>query len=93
MENNERIDILERIARVDPPPFLFTRIEARIAARQFERPSRQWAWAGATALVALLIVNAVLMGTQPRDDRSFASDVGQFAAGMGLEASNQLYHE
>jgi hypothetical protein len=93
MEDKDRIGPLERIRRVDPPPFLFTRIEARIAYRQGSLPARSWVLVSTSVLVLLLAVNTFVMVGHPTDGRSFHSDIGQFAEGMGLQATNQLYHE
>jgi len=85
MDTNGTEDLLKRIARVDPPPFLFTRIEARLSATV--RVPRGRLVAMACALAALLLVNAVVLGG--KEGRSGQLD--EVADAMGMNASNQLY--
>ena len=59
MDTNGPEDLLKRIARVDPPPFLLTRIEARLSAAV--QVPRGRLVAVACALAALLLVNAVVL--------------------------------
>ena len=88
----ERIDeLLGNVGRVDPSPFLFTRIEARIAARNEERPSRSWVLATGMAMTLLLSVNSYfLIGGS---DDLLPVPIEQFAGSLELNASNQLYHD
>jgi len=87
MENNDLMDALGRIQCVDPPPFLFTRIEARIAARVVVPRARLIAVACASAF--LLLVNAAVL-TRTSSTRSGLS-LGDVVEVMGMNASNQLY--
>ena len=84
-------ELLRSVGRVDPPPFLFTRIEARIVARNKERPSRSWVLATGMAMAFLLTVNSyfLLKGS----NEISAGSIEQLASGMEMNASNQLYHD
>lgn len=85
MDTNGPEDLLKRIARVDPPPFLLTRIEARLApAVQVPRGRLV---AVACALAALLLVNAVVLGGKAGSN----GQLDEVADAMGMNASNQLY--
>ena len=87
MDTNEPEDLLKRIVRVDPPPFLFTRIEARLA--QGVQVPRMRLVAVACGLALLLLANVVVL-KQGRSDAGGAS-LGEVLDGMGINASNQIY--
>ena len=90
MNYNELIDRLGSVERVDPPPFLFTRIEARIAARAAAIVPRPWlALAGLVAAV-MLAVN--LIALRNGLDRSHEGEgLGSIAEQFGMSTSNQIY--
>ncbi len=85
MEIHGPEDLLKRIARVDPPPFLLTRIEARLAAAV--QVPRGRSVAVACALAALLVVNAVVLGGEAVG----SGQLDEVVDAMGMNASNQLY--
>lgn len=89
MDTNAPEDLLKRVARVDPPPFLFTRIEARLASGALMRVPRARLVAVACGLALLLLANvSVIM----RASRAAAGpSLGDVAEGMGMNATNQLY--
>ena len=58
MGTNE-LGSLGRVGMVDPPPFLLTRIEARIAAVRAEKMPLTWAVGMALTLLLLVTANAV----------------------------------
>lgn len=82
---------LKQVKKVDAPPFLWTRIQAKIRANAAEKAPLSWNWAGALALSALLALNISLFaGT----GKSSGIDRTQFLAeGLKLQAKNQLYDE
>ena len=86
MENNEVIELLSRIQKVDPPSFLLTRIEARL--QQVLPPPRSWMLASVLALCAIVAVNVLVLRGQVSVGRE---NVASLAEGMGLDNSNQLY--
>ena len=87
MDTNGPEDLLKRIERVDPPPFLLTRIEARL--EQGVRVPRTRLVAVACGLALLLLVNVAVI-KQSKGDES-GSAMGEVLDGMRLNASNQLY--
>lgn len=90
MEKDKDLEMLGRIKKVDTPPFLFTRIEAKIQDFEAERFSPTWAVAWSLALALLISVNVFAFNnfTSVQND-----GIEQVASGMGLSGSNQLYHE
>jgi len=86
MQNNEAIELLNSIQKVDPPPFLLTRIEARL--EQALPAPRSWVLTSVLALCAIIAVNVVLLSGQASAGRE---NVAALAEGMGLDNSNQLY--
>lgn len=89
MNDQDVLDLLGRVERVDPPPFLFTRIEARIAHRRPVVAPRGWVAAAAAIAAIVLVMNvfAIRNATRGRE-----SDVaGNIAVAFGINTSNQLY--
>jgi hypothetical protein len=85
MKDQDIDDLLARVQRVDPPPFLLTRIETRLADAVFVPKPRLVL--AACALAVLLLANvAVLLGSSA-SQRSLESVVEV----MGMNTSNQLY--
>ena len=92
MEKENWSNILERVQRVDPPPFLFTRIEARIATRSASRPSTSWVTATVLAMLLVLVVNTVLI--VPGLKGGGRNNAGEgIALSMGIQINNQLYKD
>jgi hypothetical protein len=85
MDTNGPDDLLKRIARVDPPPFLLTRIEARLA--EGKQVPRGRLVAVACALALLLLVNLAVL----THGSGSGSRLDEVAKGMGMNTSNQLY--
>lgn len=84
-------EILKRIGRVDPPPFLFTRIEARIAATVAGSMPIGRAVTLLCGLAVVLMLNALMLlpseRNAPREGRVDAAPTMEF------RFSNQIYHE
>ena len=72
----------KKVQKVDAPPFLMTRIRAKIQAVEAEKLPVFWRWAGATAVVLLLWLNYMQV-VQPENNN--------IAAQFGLYQSAQLY--
>lgn len=89
MIDTEIDDLLKRVQRVDPPPFLFTRIEARLAVGNGVRVPSARLVALACGLVLLLLANVAAIRENKSD--TGASAMSEMLDGMGLNASNQLY--
>ncbi len=90
MEKRNPDELLKRIGRVEPPPFLFTRIETRIAAREATIVPRPWlAIAGVIAAV-MLVANLIAL----RNGLDLSHEVeglGSIAEQFGMSTSNQIY--
>ena len=90
MEMNE-LELLGRIQPVDPPPFLLTRIEARISAERVERMPASWGIGLALGMLLLVTVNSVAYQNRTGNKSSASSDVEQLAGDLSLSPSEQLY--
>jgi hypothetical protein len=85
MNNMDELELLGRLERVEPPPFLFTRIVARL---HHESLPRKWVLAAALAACAIIAVNMLALRGAHGDGNT---DGAALAVGMGIDASNQLY--
>lgn len=92
MEHNKAYESLARIERVDPPPFLFTRIEAHISAQKQERMPLSWALSLGFTLVVILLLNGSILLRYSTDDTS-TNGLNALAAEMQIQTSDQLYDE
>lgn len=84
---------LRRIVRVEPPPFLYTRIEARITAKRPDRVPMAGSVAVLCGLALLLAVNTLALmptGAEPDRARTETATLGHV---LGIQPSNQLYHD
>lgn len=92
MKQQEALQHLKKVGKVEAPPFLLTRIQAKIAARQVAQVPSSWKWAGALAFGTVLLLNLLAVGSvQPsRDSRS---QIETLADGLQLSGTNQLYDE
>ena len=82
---------LGRVGRVDPPPFLLTRIEARIAAAHAETLPVSWAVGMAMTLLLIMTINASAYQHQTGPSDHSTSDMQQLATDLSLSPSQQLY--
>ncbi len=87
MDHTELIERLGSLQQVDPPPFLITRIEARLAQGLIVPRGRLVAIA--CALAVLMLANVAVL-TRASGARS-RSSLGDVVDVMGMNASNQLY--
>ncbi|MBP6313202.1 MAG: hypothetical protein WAR83_01620 [Flavobacteriales bacterium] len=93
MEVDKAIDLLQRIEKLDPPPFLRTRIDARIETSTAETPTRSWVLAGITTMALVLLINTVTLFGNRTTSNSSNDPLSELSRGMGMATSNQLYHE
>jgi hypothetical protein len=88
--NNEIIDNelnkLGHIQKVDAPPFLFTRIQAKIY-QQNQRFDRKLVWKLSIAMVFILLMNAVVITINLKPQKQENS----LAKAMHLVPNNELY--
>ena len=93
MKVEKAIHLLQHIDKVDPPPFLYTKVDVRINALSSDGPSRSYVLASAVALLLVLALNTFMYVGQMKNTVQVEVSVATTAAGMGLNASNQIYHE
>ncbi|MCC7246796.1 MAG: hypothetical protein IT269_14015 [Saprospiraceae bacterium] len=83
----EDLELFKKIKRVEPDPYLFTRVKAKIRFAAEERISWGWSLAGSLAFGALVVFNVLTMQTQ----RAYPE--ATLLQQMNLDTSNQLYDE
>ncbi len=87
----KKLDLLSKIQKVEAPPFLLTRIQAKIKAEEaIERLPRSWKWAGSLALGVLVVLNvySINVGVTTQTDTAKSLIVS-----LGLQQNNNLYDE
>ena len=91
MQHTNEIELVQQVNRVDIPPFLFTRIQARIEAQLNEQLPISWVWVSLSTLLLLIVVNTlILRDTTPLPEAS-NSGINHISEEMGMQTSNQLY--
>ncbi|MEQ1746309.1 MAG: hypothetical protein ABMA02_12850 [Saprospiraceae bacterium] len=86
MRREKKIEQLRRVQKVDAPPYLLTRVRAKIRSEAIaEHLPHSWWWAGAAAFVLLLLLNATVFFA-PRQTPA-ADLVEQY----GLHQTQQVY--
>lgn len=90
MNIDTELNTLKRIHPVGAPPFLFTRIEQRIAASSASAASPKLRLAVFSTLIVLAIVNVLAVSSQS-GRRSSGTDIRILASEMNVSSSNELY--
>lgn len=92
MKQYQNIEQLKKVRKVDAPPFLLTRIHAKIRASKVEQLPLSWRWAGGLAFGLMLCLNllAVKMNHQATGQ---PDGIEALADGLQMTNANQLYHE
>ncbi len=90
---SDEFDPLRKVRRVEAPPFLFTRIEAKIQRKQEEWVSVKWVWGTSMALVLLALFNLSVLNNRLQIDATQYDAAEAVATSMQLLDSNQLYNE
>lgn len=85
MENE--LDILNRIQKVDAPPFLYTRILTRVQNKVKETVPVKWAVAAAACLLILITINISVIQSSKESNTTNLSEV------FSLKTNNSLYNE
>ncbi len=85
MENE--LDILNRIQKVDAPPFLYTRILTRVQNKVKETVPVKWAVAAAACLLILITINISVIQSSKESNSTNLSEV------FSLKTNNSLYNE
>lgn len=92
MEQHDNIALLKQIERVDVPPFLLTRIEAKIAALREMYVKPRWVIATGLAFATIVLLNVLVINKEQRPDRREDAVEG-WSGALELNTSNQLYNE
>jgi len=85
----QNLDGLKKIKPVDAPPFLFTRIQARIDS--LNNAPVQWKWGFTAAAVFLFAINLGLVVNSTSSDQK--TGVAEVVSAMHLSTSNSIYDE
>lgn len=81
------IDNLNKIQRVEVPPFLFTKIEQRIAQYKSEKMPKNTALMVGFSFILLLIINTIIL----INDISKINKPENFIKSIHLISNNSLY--
>ncbi|MEM9935825.1 MAG: hypothetical protein AAF824_19530 [Bacteroidota bacterium] len=84
---------LARIQKVDPPPFLYTRIEARLRAGMEEVVPVRWVRLALAGFVMLMLVNIWLVQNRLSYSQISGENIAVAGTEVELYLSNQLYNE
>ena len=82
-----KLDLLDKLDKVDAPPFLLTRIEQRILEQQKQNVPKLLVYV-LSALGALVITFNILTVSQLNNSGNDASGIFE---NMDIKTSNQLY--
>lgn len=92
MKKEQPLERLKKVKKLEAPPFLLTRINAKIRAKQAEQLPQSWKWAGALAFVLMLFLNLFAVKTN-RPSTGSPDGIEALADGLQMSNANQLYHE
>lgn len=81
------LKILEQVEKVDAPPFLFTRIQQKIAGAKYNRVSPKLAWAIGLGFILLIAVNGIALNSISQN----SSTAGNLAESLQLTSQHSLY--
>ena len=89
--NKMKIDLnlLDRVDKVEAPPYLYTRILQKIASAKEDKFSPGMSWAMGFAFASLLLINALVL----RDGSDKFQHMKHIAQYFELQPDNELYHE
>jgi len=91
MQEMKELEVLEKVNRVEAPPFLFTRIEARIQAQLNEQLPIRWVWVSISTVLLLFVVNTLILRDSTQLSETSNSSAQHISEEMGMQTSNQLY--
>ena len=92
MRRNYNLEQLKKVRQVEVPPFVFTRIEARIEKQEQVEMPRQWAFGLSLACSILLVIN-ISFFINSNGNAVAQTEGTNLLEAVGLESSNQLYYE
>jgi len=83
-------ELLRRVKKIDAPPFLLTRIQAKLRAAEAERVPVSWRWAVSLVFFLLLVSNFYFLKMEKTDH---AAPAETLVVKLQLQCYNQLYNE
>lgn len=89
MSIDKKLEALKKIRPVEAPPFLFTRIEAKIQSAGSDISPR-WRWSAIAGFGMLVLINIYVVAQSLRPRQSGIETVVNT---MSLSTSNNLYDE
>ncbi len=93
MKEEELITTLDRIKKVEVPPFLYTRIQTRIQELATQKYSMRQVLVFAVSISLLIALNATVFFPKSGSSAQGNSEIETVADGLRLTPSNQLYGE
>jgi len=91
MNIDKKLDLLKKIQREEAPPFLYTRIMARIDARIYQPAPITWKLAFVAVFTVIIAVNVSVFFKPSYSQNNHNLD-GVVSA-MELSNTNELYHD
>ncbi len=91
MNIDKKLEALQKIKRVEAPPFLLTRIEAKINSYAPTHISPQWKWIITASFTILLFANAYVVFSFNKPVT--VNNIEKVVTSMHLSTSNDLYNE
>ncbi|MCX6183345.1 MAG: hypothetical protein NT150_15635 [Bacteroidetes bacterium] len=88
-KNYEKLDLLNKIHKVDPPPFLYTRILQKIESAVDPYYNKGIARSIVLSLFVVLMINFMVIGASSKNTANESTIVDD----MNLMPNNTLYHE
>lgn len=92
MKKNKDFQSLQKIKKVEAPPFLYTRIEQKIKNLQADKISLRWVLGGSLSFCILLYFNISLINLNLNNEVS-TNNLELVLEDMNMNSSNQLYYE
>ncbi|PWJ59941.1 hypothetical protein CLV98_101116 [Dyadobacter jejuensis] len=94
MNIDQRLNRLKTIKKVEPPPFLWTRIQGRLQVDTHLAP-RRWQWSFATVGLILLLVNGGALFSHYKAVRtpSAQAEIIHLVEGLQLSPTTTIYDE
>ena len=90
MNNNDGLDKMKKIRKVEAPPFLFTRIQEKIRITAGSVPV-SWKWSFAAAAIVIITLNIMVM--RSAGSAAPKADLQEVVNAFHLSDSNNLYNE
>lgn len=90
MNIDTELNKLKKIRSVDAPPFLFTRIEQRIASSSASVVSLKLRFAVVSSLLVLAVIN-IFAVSEFTSHRNQESSIQHLVSDMNLNSSNNFY--